>query len=260
MMPLHTHENVQIVKLIKGDSQKVQDTVVTELPFSIWMNGNMLATIICTPSHLDELAAGFLLAERIIDGMEEISSLKIDEARGAARVEVEGTPSSFNKKDTPRFITPGCLFGTSSLSGLDKIESPLHVESHQVFDLMTKASAMSHLYRSTGGVHSAALCSPHNIVVFREDIGRHNAIDKVIGHCVLKGSNPAGHLLITSGRISSAVMGKIINAHIPIMVSSSAPTLEAVKLSETFGVTLVGFARGRRMNVYAGEDRITDLN
>jgi FdhD protein len=259
-MSIHTHENVQIAKIVRGSSQTVQDTVVTELPFTIWMNGSMLATIICTPTHLDELAAGFLLAERIVGTMEELSRFEIDESQGAVRIEAHGAAASSHGKDTPRFITPGCLFGTSSLSGMDSVESSLYVESSQVFDLMSEASAMSRLYRSTGGVHSAALCSPRTVEVFREDIGRHNAIDKVIGHCVLRGSNPGDHLLITSGRISSAVMGKIINARIPILVSSSAPTLEAVKLADAFGITLVGFARGMRMNVYTGEKRITDLN
>jgi FdhD protein len=259
-MKVHTCENVQITKYNRGRRQTLQDTVVTELPLSIWLNGSMLATIICTPTHLKELAVGFLFSERLISNVDEHVYIETDEEQGRVRIETEHAQRSLGGAGTPRFITPGCLFGTTTLTGLDKIESELRMQSGEVLDLVAKASTMSHIYRNTGGVHSAALCSTDSVDVFREDIGRHNAIDKVIGHRLLERGHPRDSILITSGRISSAVIGKIIGAHIPIMVSSSAPTLEAVKLAEAFDVTLIGFARGRRMNIYTAEKRIADVS
>jgi len=257
---METFEKVQVTKITKGQSELIYDMVVTEVPFSIWLNGRELATIICTPSHQRELAVGFLFSERIITGIDDILSVEIDEERSLARVDTGKSLSILTGTETPRFITPGCFFGTTSITGQDKIESPLRVGSAQILDLMKQAAGKSHIYRTTGGVHSAGLCAPDDILIFREDIGRHNAVDKVIGHCMLEGIVPDDHILITSGRISSALIGKIINARIPVIVSSSAPTTEATKLAEAFGITVVGFARGKRMNVYAGEERITDLS
>ena len=259
-MPMNTFEKVQIIKIIQGQTETIQDTVVTETPLTIWLNGSVLATIICTPSHHRELAAGFLFSERIVTGMDDIASIEIDEEQGSARIEGKDARSILSSAEIPRFITPGCFFGTASITGRQKVESTIRVGSSQILNLVKQAAGMSHIYRTTGGVHSAALCSPDDIVVFREDIGRHNAIDKVVGHCMIEEISPHDHLLITSGRISSAVIGKIINVHIPVIVSSSAPTSEAAKLAEAFGITIVGFARGKRMNVYAGEERIADLN
>ena len=258
-MPMETFEIVPVTKIVQGQSEITHDTVVTEIPFTIWLNGRELATIICTPAHHKELAVGFLFSERIVTSIDDILSIEIDEERSLARVEAEKTQSLLTGTETARFITPGCFFGTTSISGQEKIESPLRVGSAQILDLMTQAARKSHIYRTTGGVHSAALCAPDDILIFREDIGRHNAIDKVIGHSMLEGIVPDNHILITSGRISSAVIGKIINARIPVIVSSSAPTTEATKLAEAFGITLVGFARGKRMNVYTGEERINGL-
>jgi FdhD protein len=256
---METFEIVPVIKIVKGQSEKINDTVVTEIPFTIWLNGRELATIICTPTHQRELAVGFLFSERIVTDYDDILSIEIDEERSLARIEAGKTHPIFTDTETTRFITPGCFFGTASITGQKKIESPLRVGSAQILDLMIQSARKSHIYRTTGGVHSAALCTPDDILIIREDIGRHNAIDKVIGHRMLEGIVLDDHMLITSGRISSAVIGKIINARIPVIVSSSAPTTEATKLALAFGITLVGFARGKRMNVYTGEERITSL-
>ena len=259
-MTMQTVENIEIVKITRGQSQTVRDRVVTEIPFAIWLNGKPLATIVCTPTHYRELAVGFLLSERIVTDASDIQSIEIDEMDGSARIEARESRNAQTDADPPRFITPGCLFGAASVAGREKVEATVCVASDRIHDLVAQTARLSTLYQSTGGVHSAALCSTDDVVVFREDIGRHNAIDKVLGHCVLEGIDPCNHLLITSGRISSAVTAKIINAQVPVMVSSSAPTSEAVKLADAFGITLVGFVRGRRMNIYTGEERIADLN
>jgi FdhD protein len=115
----------------------------------------------------------------------------------------------------------------------------------------------SQIYRTTGGVHSAVLCDTGNIIVFSEDIGRHNAVDKIFGECILNGITTDDRIIITSGRVSSEIVLKIARRNVPIIVSKSAPTDLGVRLADNLGVTLVGFVRGRRMNVYTHAGRIT---
>jgi FdhD protein len=112
------------------------------------------------------------------------------------------------------------------------------------------------VFKATGGVHSAALCEAKSILVFSEDIGRHNAIDKIFGECILKDIPTEGCLIITSGRVSSEILLKVARRNIPLLISKSAPTNLGVRLADDLGITLVGFARGRRMNIYTNGWRI----
>ena len=114
----------------------------------------------------------------------------------------------------------------------------------------------SEVFKATGGVHSAALCDTKNILVFNEDIGRHNAIDKIFGECLLKDIPTDERLVITSGRVSSEILLKVARRNIPIIISKAAPTDLGVKLANDLGMTLLGFVRGKRINAYANEGRI----
>jgi len=115
---------------------------------------------------------------------------------------------------------------------------------------------ISRVFKATGGVHSAALCDTQNILVFSEDIGRHNAIDKIFGECILEDIPTDEHLIITSGRVSSEILLKVAKRSIPILISKSAPTNLGVRLADDLGITLIGFVRGERMNVYTNKWRV----
>jgi FdhD protein len=255
---MRTFEEIPVTRISEGKAEKRIDTVVSEVPLTLIVNGQEIATIICTPQFQRELAAGFLFSERHVTTTADIVTLDVDEGSGVARIE---TKAAAGKDPTPvanRIVTPGCFFYTAYVEGFETIESDLCVTSGQILALIGSALKQSSLYRETGGVHSAALCTTERVVVFREDIGRHNAVDKIIGHCLLNGMPMSDRVLLTSGRISSALLAKIINAHIPLIASSSAPTTEGVHLAQKFGITLVGFARGKRITVYTGESRVRD--
>jgi FdhD protein len=130
------------------------------------------------------------------------------------------------------------------------------VTPEEVFSLSRRFQGASELYRSTHGVHSAALCDTREVLVFAEDIGRHNAVDKVLGRCLLEGIAVADRILVTSGRISSEILFKAAGSGIPVLISKSAPTDMGVDLALELGITLIGFVRGGGMNVYAGQERI----
>ena len=126
-----------------------------------------------------------------------------------------------------------------------------------IIDLMQEMGKRSELFRETGGVHSSALAREGTLVLFREDIGRHNAIDKIIGECLLSGIPFDDALLMTSGRITSEIARKAGIAGIPVIASRSAPTSLAIRMAEELDLTIVGFVRGKRMNIYTGDWRIT---
>jgi FdhD protein len=160
-----------------------------------------------------------------------------------------------------RLITSGCGRGASFYSAADaknqaRVESQIVISAPQVFALVKEFQHRSQVYKATGGVHSAALCDTKNIILFSEDIGRHNAIDKIFGECMLTDLPTEDRLIITSGRISSEILFKVAKRNIPILISKSAPTNLGVKLAADFGITLIGFARGKRMNVYTDSWRV----
>jgi FdhD protein len=133
----------------------------------------------------------------------------------------------------------------------------MKISAREVFALAKEFQHRSQVFRATGGVHSAALCDAKDILIFSEDIGRHNAIDKIFGECILEDIPTDDRIVITSGRVSSEVLLKTTKRNIPIVISKSAPTDLAVDLAVDLGITLIGFARGRRMNVYADGWRVT---
>jgi FdhD protein len=130
------------------------------------------------------------------------------------------------------------------------------VSIRDILALVAEFQHRSEVYRATGGVHSAALCDTKSLLIFSEDIGRHNAIDKIFGQCLLEDIPTDDRIVITSGRISSEILLKVARRNVPIIVSKSAPTNLGVRLANDLGITLLGFVRGKRMNAYTHDWRI----
>lgn len=254
-------EGFPIQRVTKEGKQDSEDVVTIELPLTIIVNNKELTTLLCSPTDLKYLAIGFLASEGLIKGKAEIKKIIVDEKRGVARVEAvedkEFAPDVFK-----RLITSGCGRGVSFHSAADvqeqsKVESQTTISNVEVFTLVREFQHRSQVFKTTGGVHSAALCDTKNILVFNEDIGRHNAIDKIFGECMLTDIPTDDRIIITSGRVSSEILLKVAKRNIPILISKSAPTNLGVRLAHDLGVTLIGFVRGERMNVYASGWRVT---
>jgi len=255
-------KGVRILRMTGEGGEEVRDIVVREYPLTIVLDGTELVTLLCTPTKLKELAVGFLFSEGLLKGRKDIGRVTVDAKRGVAWVESRSGEQVTSEFLAKRYITTGCGKGTSFVGAsgkraVPKVKSGLKVQSKSILSLMAEFQERSEIHRMTGGVHNAALCDSKRIILFSEDIGRHSAIDKILGECLLKGIAMKNRLIVTSGRISSEVMLKIARAGVPIIVSKSAPTDLGVKLAEESGVTLVGFVRGRRMNVYANGRRVT---
>ncbi|OGS56264.1 MAG: formate dehydrogenase family accessory protein FdhD [Euryarchaeota archaeon RBG_19FT_COMBO_56_21] len=257
----HETRRLDILRISSTGAVKERDLVVREAPVTIFLNDVDLVTLLCSPKDLEYLAVGFLFAEGLIKRKEDVKSIIADNKDGVVWVEtVEGKKIPDNIL-ARRFITTGCGKGLSFIDspkprkGL-KAKSGFKMHAGKVALLMKEFQERSKIYRKTGGVHSAGLANARGIVAFNEDIGRHNAIDKILGECVLKGIKTDGLILMTSGRVSSDLLVKAARARIPFIVSRSAPTDLSVRLARDLGITLVGFARGSRMNVYSNERRI----
>ena len=252
-------ERLPILRLSEESISSIEDVVVREFPLTIILNNQELVTLLCSPANLRYLAVGFLVSEGLLSSKDEIKKIIVDDRHGVVRVETEGEPVTdvlFN-----RLMTSGCGRGASFYSAADvqsqmKVESRIQVSTYEVFSLVNEFQQRSQIFRATGGVHNAALCTTESILVFNEDIGRHNAIDKVIGECILSGISTYDCVIITSGRISSEILLKLAKRNIPIVISKSAPTNLGVRLADDLGVTLVGFVRGKRMNVYTNSWRV----
>ena len=255
---------IELIKIkrvdLKNEAQKLDDKVVAEVPLTIILNNEELSTLLCSPDKLKELTIGYLLAEGFINTLEDIARINLDHQRSVVRLETTN-PVDKTDWDKKRIITSGCgrgqtFYNFRDFSHCKPIKSNLRVKAILIADLMKEFQNASKIFKETGGIHSAALCEKNKIVAFSEDIGRHNAVDKIIGEVVLQGESLKDKFLILSGRISSEITLKAVRLGVPLIVSRSAPTDMAVRLAKQLKVTLVGFARGSRMNVYSEEGRI----
>ena len=251
---------IPILRLTEEGGRNIEDVVAREFPLTIVLNNQELVTLLCSPTDLKYLAVGFLFSEGLLKNKDEIKKIVVDERRGVVRVETEETGGLVRDALFKRLITSGCGRGASFYSAADatgqKVESQVEMSAHDVFTLVSDFQHRSQIYRTTGGVHSAALCDTENILVFNEDIGRHNAIDKIFGECILQDMTTNDRIIITSGRISSEILLKVAKRNIPIIISKSAPTDLGVKLANDLGVTLLGFVRGKRINAYTNNWRM----
>jgi len=249
------------LKFTENVKEQTDDVVVRESPLTIILNNQELVTLLCTPVHLDNLAIGFLFSEGLLKSKGEIKQITMDEKRGVVRVEIGDQTRDAVELVFKRLITSGCgrgasFYNAADVTGRQKVKSKVSISAIEVFELVRQFQHRSEVFKTTGGVHSAALCNNKEIIIFSEDIGRHNAIDKIFGECILKEITTDGHIIITSGRVSSEILLKAARGNIPVLVSKSAPTDMGVKLAGDLGITLIGFVRGKRMNIYSNDWRL----
>ncbi len=250
-------EKLWITRISSDKQETLQDYVPQEISLALYHNGDRLVTLMCSPDNLRELALGFLYSSCLIDSTEEVKELLIDDKHLSIFIKTEGSGNTGEK-----IYTSGCGKGIM-LSDLpdgilgNRIEAGLKVSRFQIFQMQSEFQRKSALFKETGGVHAAALADGREIKIFMEDIGRHNAIDKVIGKALLDDLNLKHSIMLTSGRISSEIVLKIARCGTPILVSRSAPTDQAVEMARQVNLTLIGFARGKRMNIYSATERIS---
>ena len=254
-----------IIRLKGDDIEELTDQVASEIGFTLNVNEKQLVTLLCTPSELDAMAIGFLLSEGILKNRNSLLGVKLDEKKFTVSVTLKDLPDDIDATFNKKTITSGCGQGITytdaeSLKSLPPNRSMLQVSPEIIRGMLKEFRTISDLFTKTGGVHSAALVDKEKIILFSEDIGRHNAVDKLLGKAFLAGIPTNDKILLSSGRISGEIMTKVIRNRIPILISRTAPTCMSITYAEDHGVTLIGFARGNRMNVYTHPQRISFEN
>lgn len=252
-------QGVKYIEYSLGQESGEGEThVPVEMPLVIYVNGREFATLMCSPTKLEHLVAGFLFMADVVTGRDDITFLSVSEDDGTADIEVRPSArleSAFRRR---RQLTSGCGGGLvleelspfSPLLGSETV-APSDISSG-IRELMEHAS----LYASTGGVHTSALFVKGRLIVLAEDIGRHNTIDKIAGQCLLDGLDAGGGLLATTGRLSSEMISKAGRLAVPIVISRTSPTSLAIDIAQRAGITLVGYARGPNFRLYTHAWRI----
>jgi FdhD protein len=254
-------EKVAIVQIADDKISEQEDVVVKETPLTIFVNDEELVTLLCLPQFQQNLAMGFLFSEGILSSKSEIESLIFNGNKGAIWIKLNKPITIDDNFRKGRTVTTGCARGLTFHQIFEKwtgefVSSKLTIDHKIVIALVADLKQRSQLFRETGGTHSALLYQNSIFLLEREDIGRHNAIDKIIGECVMNDIPGHDKILMTSGRVSSEILLKTARWQIPILISRGAPTSAALKLADEIGITLIGFARGKRMNIYANSWRI----
>ena len=278
-MPKPAAPGLRVRRFAAGEWTESPDAVVTEEPLQLLLDGEPLAVVMRTPGADIELALGLLYAEGIIRSIRDVRGMRISAEAGESddriaaepvlvesnQVDVQLAGKPRRKPERSMMSSSACgVCGTQMIEDLRRDLSVLpagpRFDPSRLPGLVDKLRSGQGVFERTGGLHAAGLFDGHGeMLALREDVGRHNAVDKVVGRLLLDGRLPASQtLLVVSGRAGYEINQKSIGAGIPLLAAVGAPSSLAVALAREFNQTLVGFLRGDRFNVYSGAERLTD--
>ncbi|MEJ2711202.1 MAG: formate dehydrogenase accessory sulfurtransferase FdhD [Anaerolineales bacterium] len=240
----------------KGQWEEIQAEVIEEGFVTIFVNGRELATLMCTPRDPLQLALGFLANEEFIHSYEEV---EIDHVcQGGGCVDIWLSHPVWDKPRR-RIITSGCGGGLTFAdlaAHQPPVTNDITISPERIGELMVQLQSQDSLYARARGVHTSALSDGQQLILLAEDVGRHNTIDRLRGECLRRGIDPKGMLLLATGRISSEMINKAVKMGCPVVASRTSPTSMSVGLAREWNITLCGYVRRNRMNVYAHPQRL----
>lgn len=252
----------EIIRYQDGIGIKQEDSVVIETPLTIMLNGEELATVVCSPYARKELVVGFLAGEGLIGSLSDLKEYFYREKQEVVWVET-GLPVQEKQENMLRRNFSSCcgksrptLYFRNDSSQLSPLEGDARFSPGEILGFIKQLDEGSQTFRLTGGVHSAGIAGAQGIIARYEDIGRHNALDRVLGYVILEGVLTPDKAVLLSGRISSEMLIKAARIGTPVVISRSAPTGLAIDIAEDLNMTVIGFARGERMNIYSHPERV----
>jgi FdhD protein len=248
---------IQYFQIDSTRDELTEGSTIVETPVSLTVNGEAWVSFMCTPVLLEAMAVGFLFNEDILDSMDEVVEARLCEHGDNVDVWLTSSP----EKPTKWTRTSGCSGGMTAVESITRpraVFAPngLTLPASAISRLVGMLFEAQDLYRETGGVHTSALSDGEQILLSAEDIGRHNTLDKIAGMCLMQNVWPERRILITTGRISSEMLQKAVRLGASILVSRTSPSSLSIELAEQWGVTLIGYARRNRFNLYAHPERI----
>ncbi|MBN1214545.1 MAG: formate dehydrogenase accessory sulfurtransferase FdhD [Candidatus Lokiarchaeota archaeon] len=263
---------IPITQIIKNEKVELHDQVLIERSVNISINSQPLVNILCLPKNIKQLAIGFLYSIGLLDKYDDIESIHIEESdvniQLISKEKIKNISEYFKKNPITRVFDTSCGI-SSPWRDIIKKKIDHRMEQHlllkndkikkeNIFMAIKEMQKNTELFRQTGGCHGAAIfnINDNQLITIMEDIGRHNAIDKIIGECIINNYIFNNALLTTTGRLTGDVVLKAIRAEIPIVASLSAPIDSGIRLAFSYGITLIGFVRGSRMNIYTHPNRI----
>lgn len=235
----------------RGRLEEVKGAVVREQPLTVYVNGARFLTLLCTPVKLDALVVGYLWMEKVIGGLDDVSAMTISEVDGRADV----TLARPVELPTERILTSGCGGGITFRIDprlFSRLDSDLRVRPAALAARMKDLYAEAVQYQASRGIHGAALADADGLLIVAEDVGRHNAVDKIKGEALMRGIPTTDRILLSTGRISSEMLLKAARMGVPLVASRTSPTEMAVGLAEQLGITVAGYVRPDSLNLYAG--------
>ncbi len=254
-----------VSRWLAGEAEQCADWIAEEVPVALEYNGVAHAVMMCSPQHLEDFARGFSLSECIVERADEVYDIQISEQSEGIRLAITIPQSRFWALKSHRRAMAGrtgCgLCGKETLEqlahGLSAVAGGPSISTSAVEQALQQLESQQPLFNKTGSVHAAAWCDADgNLIALREDVGRHNALDKLLGHCLHRGLQLNTGMLIMTSRASYEIVQKAAACGISVIAAVSGPTGLAVRLAQDLGVTLVGFARHQRLSVYAHPERI----
>jgi FdhD protein len=235
-----------------GRFQEVKAEVVREQPLTVYVNGERFLTLLCSPFDLEPLVLGYLWMEKVIAGLDEVASLSVSEVDGRSDVTLT-RPVTL---PTERILTSGCGGGITFRIDprlFPRVRSTLKVKPEALAARLHDLLRDARHYHASRGIHGAALADADRVLLVAEDVGRHNAVDKLKGLALLRGLPTDDRILLSTGRVSSEMLLKAARMGVPLIASRTSPTEMAVALAEQLGITVAGYVRGDALNLYAGE-------
>jgi FdhD protein len=237
---------------VRGERvEEITGEVVREQPLTVYVNGARFLTLLCTPVKLEALVVGYLWMEMVIHDLSEVVALDVSPVDG--RVDVSLTHAV--ELPTERILTSGCGGGITFRIDhrlFPPLASSLQVSADELAARMRDLFAAAVLYKVSRGIHGAALCDADRLLLVAEDVGRHNAVDKIKGEALLGDVSTVDRILLSTGRVSSEMLLKAARMGVPIVASRTSPTEMAVGLAEQLNITVCGYVRPDGLNLYAG--------
>jgi len=245
---------------IDQEGNAIETAVVTERPLTLFLNGREIVTMMTIGDHPNYLAVGYLLNQNMLGPDDRIAGVDYDDEIETVVVRTE-RETDFEDKLKKKTLTSGCAQGTvfgDLMERFDEVRlDPAAVlRTSWLYALTRKINTAPSLYLAAGAIHGCVLCEEDRPLLYMEDVGRHNAVDKIAGYMHLEGISPAGKIFYTTGRLTSEMVIKTVQMGIPILISRSGFTAWGVELARQAGLTLIGRARGRRFVALAGAERI----